>query len=406
MKKVLAVALLLTILLTGCGPLGKADDSAEVKSISERDSTVKLDIYPENDLFDTVDKFDRAQYNTLSKSQKSLYIIMDNAIYDMSTGYIALGKCTSDDIETAYHALRADRPEYFWLPSTYTLRTSGESSEIRFAQKSGDWLYSKSERNKLEKEIKGDLEAFLQMVDGNMTQYELELKAHDHLARLMTYDHAALKEPDTRFYAWSIIGAFKYRKAVCEGYSRALQLMCFMLDIDCTVVTGETSEPHMWNLVNIDDDWYHVDLTSNDTDSNPYHFFFNVTTEYMLKGRSIDPKSNMVASATDRYNLFLPRCDETEYNYHIINSSYIASISQVEATVVSHVCDAVRSGKHRVEFAVSEDFGFVFGNDDASKKFSLERCISAANAELSATQRIRSYSYGGVEGALGFAISW
>ena len=406
MKKVLAVALLLTVLLTGCGPMSKTDNSAEVKNIGEHDSNVKLDIYPKNDLFDTVGKFDRAQYNTLSKSQKSLYIIMDNAIYDMSTGYVALGKCSSDDIETAYHALRCDRPEYFWLPSTYTLRTSGEGSEIRFAQKSGDWLYSKSEREKLEKEIKDDLATFLQTVDGNMTEYELELKAHDHLARLITYDHAALKEPDTRFYAWSIIGAFKYGKAVCEGYSRALQLICFMMNIDCTVITGETSEPHMWNLVNIDDDWYHVDLTSNDTDSIPYHFFFNVTTDYMLNGRSIDPKSNIVTSTNDRCNLFLPRSDETEYNYHIMNSSYIASMSHVEATVVSHVCDAVRSGTRRVEFAVSAQLGFIFGNDDASKKFNLERCISAANAELSATQRIRSYSYGGVEGALGFVISW
>ena len=406
MKKITVILLLLVFVLTGCGPLSKDGDSGETKSTGERESTVKLDIYPKSEIFDTVGKFDRAQYDVLSKSQKSLYIIMDNAVYGMSTGYVKLGKCSTVDIETAYHALRADRPEYFWLPSTYTLRTSDTGSEIRFAQKDTDWLYSESERKELEEEIKNDLEAFLNTVDGNMTDYELELNVHDFLANRMEYDHSALQDSDGRPQAWSIIGAFEYGKAVCEGYSRAFQLMCFMLGLDCTVVTGETSEPHMWNLVKIDGDWYHVDLTSNDTDSTPSHLFFNVTTDYMLKGRSIDPTASVISDSDDRFNLFLPRCDENEYNYHIVNSSYIASMSQVESTVVSHICNAVRSGKRRVEFAVSEDLDFVFGDSDVSRKFDLERCISAANAELSATQRIRSYSYGGVKGALGFVISW
>lgn len=406
LKRVFAISLLFVFLLTGCGALSEVDNSSNTETLGERDSTVKLDIYPNSDLFDSVGKFDRVQYNTLSKSQQTIYIIMDNAIYDMSTGYVKLGKCSTEDIETAYHALRCDRPEYFWLPLTYTLRTSDTGSEIRFAKKSDEWLYSKSEREELEKKIRNDLEAFLDTVDGSMTDYELELKAHDFLANRAEYDHSALQDPDARPHAWSVIGVFEYGKAVCEGYSRAFQLMCFMLGLDCTVVTGETTEPHMWNLVKIDGDWYHVDLTSNDTDSTPYHFFFNVTTDYMLKGRSIDPVASVIFDSDSRCNLFLPRSDETTYNYHIVNSSYIASMSQVESTVVSHICNAVRSGKRRVEFAVSEELGFVFGDTDASQKFDLERCVSAANAELSATQRIRSYSYGGVKGALGFIISW
>ena len=126
----------------------------------------------------------------------------------------------------------------------------------------------------------------------------------------------------------------------------------------------------------------------------------------MLKGRTIDPNVLSVPSLDDRYNLFLPNCNTTDFNYHIINSSYIASMSQVESTVISHICSAVRSGKRSVEFSVDPKLNFVFGDDDAADRFKLERCISAANAELSATERIRSYSFGGVKGALGFVISW
>ncbi len=412
MKKLFALLLLFAILTTGCASPNKYrdvnDDDDNSVEVTEEELSGTFDIYA-SDKFQAVDSMGRAQYRQLNDGQKTVYKKLDNAVNNMTTGYIKLGNIEEHDLEAAYYALRCDRPEYFWVPSSYTIRTSTDSMEICFAKNDNDWLYTKSQRREIEDDIREELSDFIEVLDEDMSEYELELAIHDYLAEKTVYDHDALLDSDKYNYAWTIVGAFKKGKAVCEGYSRAMQLMCYAVGIECTLITGVTSELHMWNLVKIDGEWYHVDLTANDADSGTYHFFFNVTTEYMLKGREIDSKISTDSDkllTVDRYNLFVPKCTETENNYHIVNSSYIASMSHAESTIVSQICQAVRNGKKSVEISVSEEIDFVFGEDDVNKRFNLERCISAANAELSSSQQLRSYAYGGVYGALGFVISW
>lgn len=402
MKKICATALMLILFLSGCD-LGSAfsRSSAKENTLSETDSVVSLDIYP--DACDKIGAFDRVGYQSLDEKSKSIYILLDNAVYSMQNGFIDLSDCSPEEAVTAYHALRQDRPEYFWMPTSYSVRQSGTACALQFAEKSGDWLYSAEERSLYEGEIKRLLTDFLNGTSG-YSDYKKELAAHDLLAELITYDSAASADSSANPSAWDIVGAMCLGRAVCEGYSRAMQVMCFACKINCATVTGTAGNAHMWNLAELDGHWYHLDLTADDGDNGIYHFFFNVTDRYIKKSRTVDPLSQ--SSGTGLFNVFLPQCSATEYNYHILNSYYIADRSQTESTVISLICDAVRSGRRSVEFAVSPDMDFVFGEADAAKEFRLERCISAANAELSQSQRIKSYSYGGVEGALGFVISW
>lgn len=58
---------------------------------------------------------------------------------------------------------------------------------------------------------------------------------------------------------------------VCEGYAKAFKVLCDQLDIPCVLVEGDarsqpaqSAEPHMWNYVQVDHDWYAVDVTWND----------------------------------------------------------------------------------------------------------------------------------------------
>ncbi len=53
-------------------------------------------------------------------------------------------------------------------------------------------------------------------------------------------------------------------KGSCVAYSRAFQLLLHMLRIDCRIVYGTTEMNHVWNLVELDEAWYHVDLTWDD----------------------------------------------------------------------------------------------------------------------------------------------
>ncbi len=404
------MCLLILLLVSGCGlSLDDATSGSNGTAFTEADSKSQFDIYPQHTTFNVVGKFERSNYLCLDDTQKSIYIAMDNAAYLMTTGFISFGDCSKRDVELAYYALRNDRPEYFWIPSEYSLRTSGKKCELMFAKTESDWRYTKSERKTQEKLLKSEIGRFLESVKSHHSEYERELMAHDWLCEKIKYDKKALSNPDEKFYAWNIVGAFNQGKAVCEGYSRAMQVLMYAVGIDCSLVTGVTKEAHMWNTVKINGSWYNVDLTADDGDNSVYHFFFNVTDQYMKTVRTVNPHFSKMSEneiSKGRFNLFLPKCNETSQNFHIVNSLYIASKDEIEATVVSMLCDAVRSGRRSVEFAVDPSLGFVFGEQDAAKFFRIERCISAANAELEVKQALRTYSYGGVNGAFGFMISW
>lgn len=79
--------------------------------------------------------------------------------------------------------------------------------------------------------------------------------------------------------AWECLSALEGNTGVegpvCEGYARALKVLCDELEIPCVLAEGlamvrenGTPEGHMWNLVQIDGAWYAVDVTWND----PYSF--------------------------------------------------------------------------------------------------------------------------------------
>ena len=69
---------------------------------------------------------------------------------------------------------------------------------------------------------------------------------------------------------YSIVGALTEGRAVCEGYARSFKYIMDELGIPCVVVSGTgknskgETEAHAWNYVQVDDNWYAVDVTWDD----------------------------------------------------------------------------------------------------------------------------------------------
>lgn len=80
--------------------------------------------------------------------------------------------------------------------------------------------------------------------------------------------------PNEKPALWESISALKGNSGlngpVCEAYSRALKVLCDCDGIPCVLVDGHasngyTSEPHMWNYVELENgSWYAIDATWND----------------------------------------------------------------------------------------------------------------------------------------------
>lgn len=127
------------------------------------------------------------------------------------------------------------------------------------------------------------------IITEDMSQYDKELAVHDYIVSRVQYDPDGIDEFSTpseeSYYPY---GVLKNKKSVCLGYARTFQLFMDVLDIECITVHAyaNNGEEHGWNMVNLDGDWYQVDVTWDDPvpdqGSKVSHKFFNVT-DIMMK---------------------------------------------------------------------------------------------------------------------------
>ncbi|WBX36156.1 MAG6410 family transglutaminase-related lipoprotein [Mycoplasma capricolum] len=76
---------------------------------------------------------------------------------------------------------------------------------------------------------------------------------------------------------------------VCTGYAKGFKMIMDELSIPCRVMEGQSTRDfsaarHAWNLVEIDGEWYHVDPTSDRTDTDAtFNFFLNSNDDFSSK---------------------------------------------------------------------------------------------------------------------------
>lgn len=109
------------------------------------------------------------------------------------------------------------------------------------------------------------------LIQPGMSEYEIVKTYHDYLVNQTTYQNAGPTSYDAG-------GVLLDGAGVCDGYSKALDLLCYLSNIDCVRVAGTAKgQGHAWNKVQVDGQWYNVDVTWDDpTSSRPvlrYDYF-------------------------------------------------------------------------------------------------------------------------------------
>ena len=82
---------------------------------------------------------------------------------------------------------------------------------------------------------------------------------NDELVKRIDYGYAAVEER-----AYSTLGALVDGKAICAGYTNAVNDVCYLLGIPSYQI-NDTQNRHIWNVVKIDGKWLMLDVTGNDT---------------------------------------------------------------------------------------------------------------------------------------------
>ncbi len=157
------------------------------------------------------------------------------------------------------------------------------------------YYYNSTKEKELENKL---ITTMNKLISKNMDMITREKTIHDWIVSHVDYDNATVAGKDDM--GFTDYGAFINGLAVCEGYSTLTNRMLFMAGIPNMTVSGSGSatsstEDHAWNLVDLDNDWYQLDVTWDDMglygDNTIYYKYFNLSDAQLAKDHSWDMSS-------------------------------------------------------------------------------------------------------------------
>jgi transglutaminase/protease-like cytokinesis protein 3 len=215
---------------------------------------------------------------------------------------------------------------------------------------------------------------------GGLDAFQTVKFFHDYIILNCSYD-------DSLNNYSNAYGALVEGKAVCEGYARAFKYLCDRVGIPCELVIGSTDVDHMWNVVEIEGKWYHIDLTWDDPRNKDGDYigytYFNLSQEEILKDHTID----------DTYTV--PLAYSMDMNYYNYYGLTVSSIDELENVLSEQIYDSVLNGRKYVYFradsqAVYDEIIYSLGNDYELYK-SMKSASSSAGVELDTSSVVYSF---------------
>lgn len=159
-----------------------------------------------------------------------------------------------------------------------------------------DYLYDNDSINKIN--YKTD-EIMEEILTDDMTDEEKIEILHDHIIENATYDISINNNNESEYNSSTAYGPLFEGYAICNGYSDLMAIYLNKLGI-INIKIATTSDEisyseagHVWNAVNLDGKWYHIDLTWDDPigeDEQEYlfHTYFLIDSNELYE---IDNKS-------------------------------------------------------------------------------------------------------------------
>lgn len=156
------------------------------------------------------------------------------------------------------------------------------------------------------------------IIKDGMSDYEKEEAVYLWLTKEMKADTGMLTViPTSQEGVDDPHGVLKNHNAVCVGYATTFRLFMQMMDIECKVVHNKELY-HSWDLVKLDDEWYHVDCYSDADSANYQNFNMNDTR----------------AEEDHEWNHeFFPAATGVKYSYAALHSVELKNIYEIPKAV-------------------------------------------------------------------------
>ncbi len=341
-----------------------------------------------------------------TNSQKALYRSIGDKVYQVGVSktkrnYVPVGRITvpgklsEAQVRMTITAFLDDNPQVFWIANVYSYGYQGSRTVLQ--------LYSELTQKECSAAVRTfnqKVRTILQSVPAGMSGFDREAYLFRYILLHCTYDDQAAQAGGAQWQPYTAYGALVNGTAVCEGYSRAMQLLGSRVGLPVLLLRGTAKgTAHMWNGVFLDQNWYHLDLTWCDG-SNLVYNYFNVDDRTIKMTHVIAPVASsmtdaQICSGDSVYNLTLPACTSREENYFRKKGIVISTLKDSgDNAVVSAVANQMKRKQTTLAFYIAAgDYDTVIRKLTSASPYKLAFYLqkAAARAGISLNQKGISY---------------
>ncbi len=281
-------------------------------------------------------------YKALSAEEKQIYSAAYTTLCSFENEFEIRGvdyELYFDIYGDALTALLNDCPEFFWLSGNVEANAEYQVGSDKGNVKISMGVYDYWKGKNLS-DAAGELEAAVKEIVSTAkdfsTDFERVKYVHDTIILNTEYDTESFElgdraDAEAKAMSNTAYGALAGEKVLCGGYAKAFSIIMHELGYECEYITGTADGgAHAWNLVKLDGEYYHIDLTWDDLDGSPcdiIYSYFCLNDSELLKTHTPDPE----------YNSF--SAEATKYNYHVYNALYLEEYSFEAVNKMSDLYD-------------------------------------------------------------------
>lgn len=214
----------------------------------------------------------------------------------------------------------------------YSYRVVGKEVDFKFI-----YLETIEETRQVEEEVKRIIK---NIIKPNMSEEEKVKVIHDYIVTHVQYDINGLRNGNEAHTAYAALFTDKtgeLHETVCQGYSLLFYKMATEAGLNARIITGKfcsksanrKEQPHAWNLIKINGNWYQIDLTLDDPIMNPpdsnyiRYDYYNLSDDEMKKDHiynnpEIFPKCNTLYKDAAINKFILEEIGRSEPNKTLI----------------------------------------------------------------------------------------
>lgn len=289
----------------------------------------------------------------VQKSEKVSDNANESGLYDIDPIVVKNYVMDSYQIKKVMYAVQHDHPEIFWISSAFSYYTDKISTTLKLSS-----TFSKKDLQTATNELNKKVFNILSKIPSGYNDYEKEMFIHDYIIENCNYSSRQNQDPSV----FTAYGCLINGQAVCEGISKAAQLLMCATGIECRTIQGSRgNETHMWNLVRIGNDWNHLDTTWDGKEQINRYNYFNINDDIVRKDHKIavSPSEKPQDYYKEQYyNFALPKCTSLKNNYFEKNAVKIANFDNLkDDTIVKKLAEIKTKRENIIYIKIAENVG-------------------------------------------------